>query len=78
MTNDALILRRSMKALSQGGLQCREVELRLAEDGRHVVLSRYIERYRHEQNGECVIQHHQVSMTHLIRWMMAQGERVTA
>lgn len=78
MTNDALVLRRSVKALGQGGLQCREVELRLAEDGSHVLLSRYVERYRHEQGGEWVIQQHQVPMAHLIRWMMAHGERVVA
>ena len=65
MTDDALVLRRSVKALGEDGLQCREVELRLAEDGDHVLLSRYVERYQH-----------QVSMTHLIRWMMAHGERV--
>ncbi|CAN1602236.1 hypothetical protein [Pseudomonas mediterranea] len=78
MTNDALVLRRSVKALGLGGLQCREVELRLAEDGDHVLLSRYVERYHHEQGGECVIQQHQVPMAHLIRWMMAHGERVRA
>jgi len=78
MTNDTLVLRRHTKMLDQGGLQCREVELRLAEDGHHVLLSRYVERYRHEQGGECVIQHHRVSMANLIRWMMEHGERVRA
>ncbi|MDB6444806.1 MULTISPECIES: hypothetical protein [Pseudomonas] len=78
MTNQALVLRRHTKTLSRGGLQCREVELRLAEDGHHVLLSRYVERYHHEQGGECIVQHHQVSMATLIRWMTEHGERVRA
>jgi len=78
MNNDALILRRRLKRLGQGALQCREVELRLAEDGSHVLLSRYVERYCHGQEGGGVSRHHRVSLARLIRWMTEHGEQVGA
>lgn len=78
MNNDALILRRRLKRLGQGAVQCREVELRLAEDGRHVLLSRYVERYRPDQDKGCASRHHRVSLARLIRWMTEHGEQVGA
>lgn len=76
MNNAALVLHRRVKALSEQALHCREVELRLAEDGRHVLLSRYVELYRHEHISWCSIQHHQVPLVSIIRWMVDNGERV--
>lgn len=78
MNNDALVLHRRIKVLSREALHCREVELRLAEDGRHVLLSRYVELYSHEQISWCTIQQHQVPLVSIIRWMVDNGERVTA
>ncbi|UZE21874.1 hypothetical protein LOY67_17665 [Pseudomonas sp. B21-056] len=76
MSNDALVLHRRMRTCDQGALHCREMELRLAEDGQHVLLSRYVERYSQEQGSWCAIQHHRVPLASMIRWMIDQGERV--
>jgi len=75
MNSDVLVLHRRVKALGQGALHCRELELRLAEDGRHVLLSRYLELYRQEQVGECTIEHYRVPLASMIRWMVNNAER---
>ncbi|WP_210639384.1 MULTISPECIES: hypothetical protein [unclassified Pseudomonas] len=78
MSNDALILNRRVKTLSRDTLHCREFSLQLAEDGRHVLLSRYVELYRHEDISWCAIRHHRVPLARMIRWMVDHGERVSA
>ncbi|MBV4551372.1 hypothetical protein HU742_009525 [Pseudomonas sp. SWRI102] len=74
MNSEALVLHRRVKNLGQGALHCHEVELRLAEDGRHVLLSRYVERYRHDQAGLNAVQHYRVPVASVIRWMINHGE----
>ncbi|WP_331275380.1 MULTISPECIES: hypothetical protein [Pseudomonas] len=64
-----------MRTLDQGALHCREVDLRLAEDGRHVVLSRYVELFSQEHGSWCAIHHHRVSLVDMVRWMVEHGER---
>ncbi|MCJ8206957.1 hypothetical protein [Pseudomonas sp. RGM2987] len=76
MSDQALTLRRRMRTPAPDALHCREVELRLAEDGSHVVLSRYVELYRHEQGSQQTIHHHRVSLAHMIRWMVDHGEQI--
>jgi hypothetical protein len=75
MNSQPLVLHRRVKTLDQGALHCREVELRLAEDGRHVLLSRYVEWYDPEQAGLCATQHYRVPLASMIRWMIHNGER---
>lgn len=74
MNNQALVLHRRVRTPAPDTLHCREVELRLAEDGSHVVLSRYIELYRHEQGSRQAIHHHRVALADMIRWMVDHGE----
>lgn len=54
-------------------LHCREITLRLSEDCRHLVLSRYTEHY-----GPALVRwierSHTVSVTELFRWLVANGE----
>jgi len=54
-------------------LHCREITLRLSEDCRHLVLSRYTEHY-----GPALVRwierSHTVSVTDLFRWLVANGE----
>lgn len=77
MNDQALTLHRRMRTVAPDALHCREVELRLAEDGSHVVLSRYVELYRHEQGSRQAVQHHRVSLANMIRWMVDHGEQIT-
>ncbi|MGX9568173.1 hypothetical protein [Pseudomonas viciae] len=78
MSNQTLVLHRRMRALDPTTLHCREVELRLAEEGGHVLLSRYVELYRHEHVSWCAIHQHRVPLARMIRWMVEHGERVSA
>jgi hypothetical protein len=78
MNSQALVLHRRVKTLDQGTLHCREMELRLAEDGRHVLFSRYVEWYDPQQVGQCATQHYRVPLASMIRWMINNGERGSA
>ncbi|MBA1377973.1 hypothetical protein OC610_08985 [Pseudomonas sp. SAICEU22] len=78
MNSQALVLHRRVKTLDQGALHCREMELRLAEDGRHVLFSRYVERYDPQQVGQSATQHYRVPLASMIRWMVNNGERGSA
>ncbi|WP_053146823.1 hypothetical protein [Pseudomonas sp. P97.38] len=75
MSRGALVLHRRMRTLEQGALHCREVELHLAEDGRHVVLSRYVERFSQDNVGWCAVHQHRVALVDMVRWMVENGER---
>ncbi len=57
-------------------MHCREIELRLADDGSHVMLSRYIELYGNEQAAWCSVRHHRIPLTRMIRWIISHGEVV--
>ncbi|SCY50281.1 MULTISPECIES: hypothetical protein [unclassified Pseudomonas] len=76
MNNQVLVLHRRMRLLEPDVLHCREVELRLAEDGRHVLLNRYVELYRHEHVSWCAIQQHRVPLAKMVRWLVDNGEQV--
>ena len=76
--NDALVLHRRTRAPNQASLHCREIELRLADDGRHVMLSRYVELYGDEHTVWCSARHHRVPLTRMIRWLISNGEEVQA
>jgi hypothetical protein len=78
MNSQALVLHRRVKTLDQGTLHCREMELRLAEDGHHVLLSRYVEWYDPRQVGQCATQHYRVPLASMIRWMINNSERGSA
>ena len=75
MSHEVLVLHRRVKTLDRGVLHCRELELRLAEDGRHVLLSRYLELYSQEHAGECTVEHYRVPLASMIRWMVNHAER---
>jgi hypothetical protein len=77
MSNPVLVLHRRVKSLDQGILHCREIELQLTEDGRHLLLSRYLELYSHDQVGACDIQNYRVPLASMIRWMVSHGERMS-
>jgi len=68
-----LVLHRRMRAPDPASLHCREIELRLDEDGRHLVLSRYTELYREERTAWCSISHHHIPLVSVIRWMIENG-----
>ncbi|NUT80140.1 hypothetical protein THH46_19950 [Pseudomonas sp. NA13] len=75
MSNATLVLQRRIKQIGQDALHCRELELRLTEDGRHVLLSRYLELYCHEKAGECSVRHYRVPLASMIRWMVDNAEQ---
>ncbi|WP_454864877.1 hypothetical protein [Pseudomonas rhizophila] len=77
MSNPVLVLHRRVKNLEQGILHCREIELQLTEDGRHLLLSRYLELYGHDQADACDIQNYRVPLASMIRWMVSHGERMS-
>ncbi|MBD0703980.1 MULTISPECIES: hypothetical protein [unclassified Pseudomonas] len=77
MSNPVLVLHRRVKTLDQGILHCREIELQLTEDGRHLLLSRYLELYGHDQADACDIQNYRVPLASMIRWMVSHGERMS-
>ena len=74
--NDALVLHRRTRAPNQVSVHCREIELRLADDGRHVMLSRYVELYSDECAAWCSVRHHRIPLTSMIRWIISNGEGV--
>jgi hypothetical protein len=74
--NHSLVLHRRVRTPSQDSLHCREIELRLADDGRHLLLSRYVELYGDEQAAWCLVRHHRIPLNRMIRWMIGQGELV--
>jgi hypothetical protein len=71
----ALVLHRRTRMTSPVSLHCREIELSVGEDGRHVTLSRYVELYGDESSAWCSVQHHRVPLASMIRWMISHGER---
>lgn len=76
MTNNtnALVLYRRTREPSPTVLHCREIELCLDEDGRHVLLSRFVERYGDEDDAWASTTHHRVPLTQLMRWIISHGK----
>ena len=70
---NSLILQQRVIQPDPATLHCREITLRLSEDCRHLVLSRYTEHY-----GPALVRwierSHTVSVTDLFRWLVANGE----
>lgn len=71
----ALVLHRRTRKTSPVSLHCREIELSLDTDGRHLVLSRYLELYGDEHSAWSAAEHHRIPLASLIRWMISHGER---
>lgn len=74
--HDALVLHRRTRAPNQASLHSREIELRLSDDGRHIVLSRYLELYSEPHSGWCSARHHRISLARMVRWMISHGLEV--
>lgn len=75
-TDDSLQLYQRIRNPDALSLHCREVYLRLSDDRRHLVLSRYVELYVSECTQWEMISHHQVRLTDLLRWMILHSQRV--
>lgn len=75
MTNkaQAVVLQRITRRPTPAILHSREVELRLTDDGRYVVLSRHVERYGDPETAWCGVRHHRVPVARMIRWMISYG-----
>ncbi|WP_070887371.1 hypothetical protein [Pseudomonas argentinensis] len=69
---DVLVLHRRIRTPDMTTLHCRELELRLDTDGRHLVLSRYTELYCENQSIWGATRDHKVSLVSLLRWMVNQ------
>lgn len=68
-----LVLEQRLNRRANSGLHCSETSLRLTDDERELVLSRYIELYRPE-GVEWVERSHRISVNALLRWIIANGE----
>lgn len=74
MSNEGvLVLHRRIRTPDLASLHCRELELRLADDGRHLVLSRYTELYCEDRSIWGTTRDHKVPLVSLIRWVISQG-----
>ena len=71
-----LVLYRRMRTPCATSLHCREMELSLAEDGRHLVLNRYTELYGDAGNSWCSVAQHRVGLAAMVRWMLDHGDSV--
>jgi len=72
-TDDALLLYQRIRNPDPLSLHCREVDVRLSEDRRHLVLSRYVELYSGESTQWEMVSQHQVRLTDLLRWVTLHG-----
>lgn len=73
--DQVLVLHRRTRMASPALLHCREIELSVEEDGRHVTLSRYVELYGDEDGARYSVQHHRIPLASMLRWMISHGER---
>ena len=68
-----LLLEQRLNRRANSGLHCSETSLRLTDDERELVLSRYSEHY-----GPALVRwierSHTVSVSELFRWLVANGE----
>ncbi|WP_248798992.1 hypothetical protein [Pseudomonas sp. MWU13-2105] len=69
----ALILEQRLSKPAGSDLFCHEVSLRLSEDRRHLILSRYTEHYS-PQGSQSVERHYQVPMDDALRWLVQRAE----
>ncbi|WP_028241367.1 hypothetical protein [Stutzerimonas azotifigens] len=75
IADDKLLLHHRLRALDDATLHCREIELRLSADHRQLILSRYVELYGDDRCLWGAVNHHQVSLTSMIRWMIRHGKQ---
>jgi hypothetical protein len=73
MASESVVLQKRVTRQDPATLHCREITLRLSDDCRHLVLSRYTEHY-----GPALVRwierSHTVSVSDLFRWLVANGE----
>ncbi|MBV7496897.1 hypothetical protein KW837_21750 [Pseudomonas sp. PDM24] len=71
--SNRLVLQQRVTRDDPANLHCREITLRLSADCRQLVLSRYTEHY-----GPALVRwierSHTVSVTEVVRWLVANGE----
>ncbi len=70
----ALILEQRVSKHLGTDLHCHEVSLRLSDDQRHLILSRYSEHYT-PQGSQSVERHYQVPMDDALRWLVQRAEQ---
>lgn len=76
MSDDTvLLLHRRIRTPDLASLHCRELDLRVDADGRHLVLSRYTELYRGNRSIWGATHDHKVPLVSLLRWMISQEQR---
>lgn len=73
-----LVLHRRTRSLGQASLHCRELELSLCDDGRHIMLSRYVELFSNEDSSWSEVRHHRVPLTRMVRWLIDNGDEPEA
>ncbi|RRV19977.1 hypothetical protein EGJ23_23040 [Pseudomonas sp. o96-267] len=72
-TEDSLLLYQRIRNPDSLSLHCREMDVRLSDDQRHLILSRYIELYNGESTQWEIASQHQVRLTDLLRWITLHG-----
>jgi hypothetical protein len=70
-----LVLHRRTRSPDQASLHCRELELRLCADGRHIMLSRYVELFSTADTSWSAVHHHRVPLTRMVRWLIDNGDK---
>ncbi|HWV08047.1 MAG TPA: hypothetical protein VN156_00800 [Pseudomonas sp.] len=73
--SDALVLHRRLRTPDPASLHCRELDLRLTDDGRHLVLCRHVELYGPERSSWGATHQHRVPLEQVVRWMVRQGDK---
>ena len=71
--HDTLVLHRRIRTPDEASLHCRELDLRLDADGRHLLLNRYTELYRDDRSTWGVRRQHRIPLTSLLRWAASQA-----
>ena len=69
----SLLLEQQVAKHANAALHVRETSLRLSDDQREVILSRYVEHYCHD-DVQWVESSHRVSVTDMLNWLIAHGE----
>lgn len=76
MSDDkVLLLHRRIRTPDIASLHCRELDLRIDADGRHLVLSRYTELYRGHRSIWGATHDHKVPLVSLLRWVISREHR---
>lgn len=73
MNHDTLTLHRRIRTPDSGSLHCREIDLRVDADGRHLLLNRYTELYCDDRSTWGVSRQHRIPLASLLRWAASQA-----